>query len=363
MTCPVAQLSVDQDADRHLPRIRELASGVDALYLSGYGEPVAPFLQDLEETRKLADLVRQPLAISLNGEQFNLFPHGFGRYRYLVVNDKASIGITTSEHLPPVRVQPRSSLLHAIGPHPTVEYFRELLSPLLERLSFSVNRLDLYADFQGIELDSSCRERFVCRAETVRVFEQDGAFTGIQLGMRKTKTFSARIYNKTTDIARTGSDWWPAIWGTAYDPSLPVWRFEFEIGRQALTEFGIDTPEQVLAATGDLWRYATEEWLTFRTPARTHRARWPLAQEWIAVQRARLGRRSIGVDRVRAGQRSGTIRRIFPALAGYLATFAAAIGTTDIEDTLIALDAQLRNDEIARRMTFEERVTRRTKIA
>jgi hypothetical protein len=256
-------------------------------------------------------------------------------------------------------VQPRSSLLHAIGPRATVDRFRELLGDLVDGLTFSVSRIDLYADFQGLSPDASCRERFVCRAGAVRVFEQEGSFTGIQLGMRSTKTFSARIYNKTLELGSSGADWWYAIWGDAYNPTLPVFRVEFEIGRKAITDFGLDTPEQVLAAAGDLWRYGTEEWLTYRTPTRSERSRWPLSPEWIAVQRATLGGNFVGLERVRAGLRTGTLRRIFPALAGYLASFAAAIGTTGIEDTLVALDTQLRNDEIARRLPFEDRVLKR----
>jgi hypothetical protein len=270
-----------------------------------------------------------------------------------------SVGITTSRHLPQVRVQPRSSLLHAIGPQATVDRFRDLLGDLVDSLSFSVNRVDFYADFQGLSLDASCRERFVCRAGAVRVFEQEGSFTGIQLGMRSTKTFSACIYNKTLELASSGADWWYAIWGDAYEPSLPVFRVEFEIGRRAITDFGLDTPEQVLAAAGDLWRYATDEWLTYRVPSRSERSRWPVAPEWTAVQAASLGGNVVGLNRVRAGRRTGTIRRIFPALAGYLATFAAAIGTTEIQDTLVALDTQLRNDEIARRVSFPDRIRRR----
>ena len=48
-----------------------------------------------------------------------------------------------------------------------------------------------------------------------------------------------------------------------------------------------------------------------------------------------------------------------PPLAGYLAAFAALIGTYDIEGTLQALDRQLRDDEIARSTPFRERIRRR----
>lgn len=355
----LAPVSPDQDASQHLGCLRELASGVDALYLSGRGEPTAAFLEDLEGSRRLCEMARDSLLFHLDGELFDIYPHGWGRYHYLLAGEMGSIGITTSKHLPAVRVQPRSALLHAIGPQQTVDRFRVLLGGLVDGLSFSVNRVDLYADFQGWELDAALRERFVCRGNSVRVFEDKGRFQGIQLGMRSTKTLSARVYDKTADIAQSGADWWITVWGDAYDPTLPVFRIELEIGRKAITDFALDTPEDVLAAVGDLWRYGTGEWLTYRTPSRSSRSRWPIAPEWRSVQLASLAEEAVGAARIQAGKRAGSIRRIFPALTGYLAAFAAAIGTSGIEDTLVALDAQLRNDEIARHVPFEYRVVER----
>jgi hypothetical protein len=101
-------------------RLCELSSGVDALYLSGYGDPKPDFLSHLEEARKLADLVHAPLSFRLGDKRFNLYPHGWGRYAYLLVGEMGSVGVTTSRHLPAIRVQPRSSLLHAIGAQATV---------------------------------------------------------------------------------------------------------------------------------------------------------------------------------------------------------------------------------------------------
>jgi hypothetical protein len=175
-----------------------------------------------------------------------------------------------------------------------------------------------------------------------------------------TKTFSARIYDKTAEMAQSGADWWPAVWGERYLAGETVHRVEFEVGRKGLSEFGLDSPAQVLAGGADLWHYCTGDWLTYRLPsADENRSRWPPAPEWAQVQQASLASGYIGLQRAAAGRRAGSLRRLFPGLAGYLAAFAAIVGTADIEDTLVALDAQLRNDEIARRVPFAERVSRR----
>jgi hypothetical protein len=340
--------------------LRELASGVDALYLSGRGTLSPAFIDRLVAARELAEAVHAPLPFQLGELSFGMAPHGWGHYRYLLSHETGRVGLSTSGHLPAVRVQPKAELLHAVGPANVVAGFQHLLAEHCEDLRFSVARVDLFSDWQGWALDEGHRERFSCRAASVRTYQERGAFCGFEFGSRSTKTFSARIYDKTAEVAQSGADWWPAVWGERYVAGETVHRVEFEVGRKGLSEFGLDSPAQVLAAGADIWRYCTGDWLTYRLPtADENRSRWPLAPEWAQVQGADLASGHIGLQRATAGRRAGSLRRLFPGLAGYLAAFAAIVGTADIEDTLVALDAQLRNDEIARRVPFAERVSRR----
>jgi hypothetical protein len=338
----------------------ELASGVDALYLSGRATLAPTFLEYLERARSLATDLRHPLSCPVGDLEFKIAPHGWGRYRYLLVHDVGRIGVSTSEHLPPIRVQPRAELLHAVGPAKAVPLFAQILRESCSDMSFSASRLDLFVDVQGWQLTAGHRERFVCRADAARAFEDRGAFSGFSFGSRVTKAFYGRIYDKTAEIAASGKDWWHDVWGSSYRPGEQVWRVELEIGRKGLTEFGLDMVREVLEATGDLWRYGTSEWLTFRSPTNdATKSRWPIAPEWRVVQQALLSERTLGLTRMAARRRAGSLRKLFPALAGYLAAFAVAVGTSEIEDTLVALDRQLRNDEIARHMTFPDRIRRR----
>ena len=276
-----ATLHVAREAGTSHGPLRELASGIDALYLSGHCEPTPGFLARLEATRELAELVNEPMELYVGGLGFKLAPHGWGRYRYLLVHELGRVGVSTSQHLPPVRVQPRSELLHAVGPVATVEGFAGVLAEDCPDIVFTVTRVDLFSDWQGLQLDSDCRSRFSCRAATSRSFEVGGVVSGLDFGRRSTKTFSARIYDKTAEIERSGADWWKGVWGDAYRHAEQVWRVEVEIGRDGLASFGLATPAQVLAATSDLWRYATEEWLTYRVACGDQtRSRWDVAPGW-----------------------------------------------------------------------------------
>ena len=137
-------------------------------------------------------------------------------------------------------------------------------------------------------------------------------------------------------------------------------RVEFEFGREALREFNIDGPDEALDAAGSLWCYATQDWLTLRTPTNDLTpSRWPIAPEWVQVQRARIGMGATGLERLYAASRRASLRAILPALTGYLATAAWHLGTSDIEDTLAALPPFLRDYELISRTSFADRVAKR----
>lgn len=340
--------------------LTEVASGVDALYLSGRGRPRTEVLDALEDIRALAVKVNQPLPTIIDDVCLTVWPHGWGKYRYCIDHPTARIGMTASSHLPPVRIQPRSEYLHGVGPTAAVDALSGLVGRLCYDLALSVPRLDLYADWQHWPLTTADRARFVGRAETTRTYEQAAGLSGFDFGTRKSHTIVARIYDKTLDIERTGAEWWLKVWGDRYQPDIPVHRVEFEFARQALAEFDLTTPEETLKARADLWAYATEQWLTHRTPiADTTKARWPISPQWAQIQHPTLRHHPAGVERLRAAKRAGSIRKLLPAITGYLAAYGALAGTNDIDDTLATLGIPLRDYETISRTPFAERIDRR----
>ena len=260
--------------------LQELASGLDALYLSARPDLPTQFVAHLEDCREWAVEVKRRAPCEIGNTIFGIPPYGWGKHRFCLDHQMARIGFSTSQYLPTVRIQPRAQFLHAIGPEAVVSSRQETLGPQLGQLRFGVSRVDLFADWQGWSLTLDDAHRFVCRTDSRRTYELGGILTGFEFGTRKTKTLTGRLYDKTADIAAKGNDWWHEVWGDRYEPGTPVHRLEFEIGRQGLTEFDLDTPAQVLAAGGDLWTYATGQWLTHRSPTDDQtRSRWPLSAE------------------------------------------------------------------------------------
>ncbi len=341
-------------------RLVELASGVDAVYLSGRASLPTELLERLGRSRELAESGECSVPFDLGGCGFMLRPYGLGRYRFRLDHPNGVVGITPSRNLPAIRVQPRAELIHGEGPVATVLFFADLLENAVGPLLLSVSRLDLHADFQGWELSGDDRHRFVCRGRERDTYEEGEDFTGFVFGKRATGTISARVYDKTIEVNKKGSDYWPEIWGASFDPARPVLRVEFEIGRAALREYGVEGPDEVLAVPGAIWANLTDEWLTYRLPiADSTKSRWPIASEWRVVQRASIRQNEIGLERTTEGKRVGDLRRQMPRLVGELTSFGAVVGTDTLPDTVIRLAREVRRYEVRSGVTFQARVRKK----
>lgn len=356
---PSARLLADQSlADS---QVRELASGIDALYLSGRAMIPPQVFEDLEQLRETAIGADRPMPVELDGEVFGVEPRAFGRYRFRLVSPKGMIGVTASDNLPALRVQPRAEFLHAEGPSAVLQHFERVGEYLAGGpVAWGLSRLDLFCDVQGWLPVGDDRHRFVTRARTRTTHEQSESFTGFEFGRRSTKTVCARIYDKTLQVETKGLDWWPTVWGERFDQDKPVLRVEFEFGRKGLGEYQIETPDDGLASAARLWASVTSDWLTLRDPiADQTKARWPVADEWLAVQSASLRSDAIGAERVRAGVRQGELRTLLPSLVGYTASVGAIVGTAEVDSTLGALRMLIHQDERRREVRFSDRVAER----
>ena len=217
-----------------------------------------------------------------------LAPHGWGKYRYCLDHETGRIGFTSSRRLPSVRIQPRAEFLHAVGPEETVRHFADLVRPFVEGLVLRVARLDLFVDVEGMQLCAQDRSAFVCRSDGCTTYENANTVTGFAFGSRRTQRISARLYDKTAEMALKSTDWWELVWGDRHTPGAQVWRIEFEIGRAALSDLELFLPDAVLDAVPSLWRYCTTDWLTLRSPTAG-------LEPFSLAARSTLGGRAVGI--------------------------------------------------------------------
>jgi hypothetical protein len=338
--------------------VKELTSGVDALYLSARCDLPAALIARLDMARQSATDSEGPVPFAFGGYDWEMQTHGLGRYHFRLDHPLAIVGVTVSEKLPTFRVQTRAEALHSnMGPRGVVRWITSALHNEALPANWTVSRLDLHADTQGWNPTGNDRYRFVCRARKLATYEDDGALSGFTFGNRSTKTVNGRIYDKTREIAGNGHDWWLAIWSDRYDPEQPVWRTEFEVHRAALKEMSLSDPDDVLDAVDRIWSYVTNDWLTYRRPSGHERpARWPLSNEWERIQRVSLAGNALPMERIRSGRAAGGLRTAMPGINGYVATFESWTGLASIDDACAALPDYLRAYEATSGQSFADRV-------
>ena len=303
--------------------LRELASGVDALYLSGRSSLPSELLERLEAARSEAEALDGSPPFQFGSLPMSIAPHAFGKHRFSLDHPYVRIGISPKLSIPALRIQPRAEFIHGLGPRAVVDTLQDLLESECGAVKLQVSRIDLFVDVQGWALTGDDRNSFVCRAAELNTSEVHQGLTGLQFGKRSTGTINGRIYNKTEEMKLSGADYWKDIWGDAFDPELPVHRIEFEVARGALREFDLNDPHEVLDATGALWSYLTQ-WLSHRVPTKDGtRSRWPVSRYWQDVSRASLADGSWGLARTYGGTQRGEMGKTIPALMGYLARFGA----------------------------------------
>lgn len=337
--------------------LTELASGVDSLYISGRVELPRALLDDLERNREEAHALGGSVAFPLGGYDWQLRSHSLHRYRYWLDHELVALGLSPSDKLPALYAQFRSEAIHSLGADGVTQWLTSALENADLSPSFGVSRIDVHADWQNWKLDGDQRHRFVCRSRDLTTYEDDSELTGFSFGNRKSHTVTARIYDKTREIHGNGHDWWHDVWGDEFDPEQPVLRTEFEFARAALREMNLHDPATTLRNVDRLWAYATRDWLTYRRPTQHSCAhRWPIAPEWEQIQGASLAGTAIPMDRITAGRTAGELRRLMPALNGYVASFAAWTGHDTIPATCRALPEHLYAYERTSQRSFCSRV-------
>lgn len=334
-----------------------LASGVDALYLTGKCTVPADLFDALESARAVAGERREEVPLRVGGEVFRVGWGPLNRWRFRLLHRHALVGMSTSSSIPGLYVQPTAEFIHAVGVDGVMDWCVSTFGRALGWIDWQVSRVDLFADVQGWGVSADDRRDFVARAKARRTYEQDDDLTGLQWG--EGGAIMCRIYDKTRESANKGTDWWPSVWGEAFDPTKRVVRVEFQVRRDALREFSLNSPADVLASRRVLWEHLTGKWLSLREPsaADSNRSRWPVAEPWSFIQAADLNGAPVGEELVRRGSEAGGIRRLVPALVGYATKAGALKDVSDADELMVCLRRLFERDASERGLSIESRLT------
>jgi hypothetical protein len=267
---------------------RSLRWGVDSLYLSYPGKifpEVEARLKNLKQFAQAPEPNKQAQAQYPLGEHlFEVKDKGASLFPYILEDNTFRIQLARpSKVIPMAYVKIASGYLSHVSPADAGEALSSVLAELGEiKGSPNVSRIDLFVDFVSFEdMESWTRHAWVTRATAVNTYAVDGKFSGWSIGTGG--IVSARLYNKRLEIETSGKRYLFDLWRKAgWTEGEPVWRLEFELKREALTQRGLFKLGEVLGNLNGLWSYATTEWLrlTLLNPDDQTRSRWPIHPLW-----------------------------------------------------------------------------------
>ena len=267
---------------------KALRWGIDSLYLSYPGELSRESDASLKALKLLAqstdpgEVAKAQLA--LGNHVFEVKEKGASLFPYILEDGAFRIQLSRPGHKAPMAyVKVSAALLAHIGPVEAEKRLYELLSQLGEiKESANVSRIDLFVDFQTSEnMESWDRHAWVTRASSINAYAVSGNFSGWSIGLGG--VISARLYNKLLEIVVSGKDWILPLWQKAgWETSGVVWRLEFELKREVLTQKGLSKLYEVMNHLNGLWSYATTEWLRLTLPSEDDktRSRWATHPLW-----------------------------------------------------------------------------------
>jgi len=313
--------------------------GVDSLYLSFAGNLHTDQENKLDRLKKLAQsdlLTDQAQAqFPVNNHIFEVKDKGTGMFPYTLEDNCFRIQLSRqrAKSMPMAYVKISSEYLT----HKPVDDVVSDLTSVLDVLGVlesrpKTSRIDLFLDFSSNEnMDSWHRDAWVTRSEKIHQYAIKGDFSGWSIGMGS--GMSARLYNKTLEILSSNKQYLIPLWAEAgWDKNNPVWRLEFEIKRDVLVQFDVQSLNVTLDNLNGLWSYATTDWLKLTIPstADTNRSRWPIHPLWAYFSSVDFATQGGELSRHFSEQRIPSNQRLFDYGFSAISSFMAREGITDL---------------------------------
>jgi hypothetical protein len=302
--------------------VSPLLCGIDGVYLGYYGQVPRSLYEVLSKCG---------YAITISGMKFSVKYVARGTYGVVLSNEFLTISLgnsAPSPYSPSIYIQVKSQFIWSAGLQEVYEQILRIVNDIYDDVPEreQVSRVDLFADIAwSKQFEPEDIKNLITRARSKFTHYEGQRISGFTIGKGKV---TARIYDKTLEIRKSGKDWLYDLWGIEKDnQNHRVWRVEFQLRREALKEFGIETFDDLLTASQALWNYCTSKWLSVRA-AGNKNARRGLVGFWGKVQAAnlKLGDDSSNLVR-RERMRSGmTEKQAADQMAGITKSYARSHG-------------------------------------
>lgn len=209
-------------------------------------------------------------------------------------------------------------------------------------LGLKPSRVDLAADFlipEGLTLAALLTMRVPSHLQHSH-FERGDHLETFYQGSKKSP-IQLRLYNKGEEVLQGGTKlWFLDVWNLK--SASNVWRVEFQLRRQVLRQFKVETLEDLERKLGGLWTYLTE-WFSLRERDDSNTTRRTLHPWWkdVAACADRFGP-ALTLQREFLGEPADSAWYVSHC-AGCLASFAACEGLDEFDDAATLLFARIAN--------------------
>lgn len=244
-------------------------------------------------------------------------------------------------NFPNVFVSPLSKSLWTIGVKGIVDLIIEHIAVMKGDIeSITPSRLDVCVDFHvpgGIS-EQWIDKHIVSRADKVRKHLDKSTLQTFYVGGLAT-SIQMRIYDKSVEVRNSGKTWMQKVWQTDCDED--VWRIEFQLRREVLREFNMESISDVRDGLRSLWSYLTEKWFSLRETDSEHTSRRTVCPFWEAVQAAGLSLEGqMEVERKPIESHSD-VRQLIRQILGCVKSYAAHRRVVDLPACMRRLKGDL----------------------
>jgi len=263
-----------------------LASGVDTLVLSFKVEWIKEDLfSQLDKMKQVAQERKQEFSTCLpfrengTGWVFNMLPNGSKGYQWILSGHDYTMKIgqwLTDISRPNIMAEVRSETLWRLGLEDALSCLVEIIEGIGGQITeCKLSRVDLCVDLLLPEdlWTATIAEHAITYASNKDIHMMHRKLTGLSIGSGE---IQARLYDKALEIKQKSKKFWMFdVWGIEEVPEgMKAVRVEFQARREFLKEVKMNTVEDLLKGSHEMWAYCTQKWLKFQDrPERHHTMR------------------------------------------------------------------------------------------
>jgi hypothetical protein len=316
--------------------IDTLIASVD---IENYDDVVDTLIEKLEVKKiqaknALSENTSNLVTIELGDMTFEVLPNGKKGYAYILHNDFYEIDIAQYRNrnfdFYPIFFKIKSNCLWSYGPLKAWQcIYNWITENIGDVISNKLSRIDLCCHTDEFLITEDDISNFKGRFYTETIHKYRRRLNAMTYGSSATGRVYCRIYDKHLEVVQKKvKNWFFDIWRNEGLKPEKVWNVEFQLCREFLTDYHINTIEDAFASLKSIWEYCTKNWLVKIELDNDNISRCSVNKKWKAIQAVFDNYESRPLIK-REKQLNYDAQSMIPSTFGNITTYAAKVGMYD----------------------------------